>query len=180
MTTHWVLYKFYRHVNRPPTVLVDVLESKSAMKKLLKFPLVLCVIAYARSFPQPLITQLPAPTLLSNGTSSLNLTSISALDSDLKRVATMGILFGAVQGEAEMERKLTHQLADLVQTFNVSRPEVKSRKVAALERSMERDKVALGILGGALELATKKTMTYDQYRKEMQKLAEVWVQGVLC
>ncbi|XP_039430525.1 uncharacterized protein LOC120413640 [Culex pipiens pallens] len=141
------------------------------MKKLLKFPLVLCVIAYARSFPQPLITQLPAP-IPSNGTSSLNLTSISALDSDLKRVATMGILFGAVQGEAEMERKLTHQLADLVQTFNVSRPEVKSRKVAALERSMERDKVALGILGGALELATKKTMTYDQYRKEMQKLAE--------
>lgn len=179
MTTHWVLYKFYRHVNRPPTVLVDVLESESAMKKLLKFPLVLCVIAYARSFPQPLITQLPAP-IPSNGTSSLNLTSISALDSDLKRVATMGILFGAVQGEAEMERKLTHQLADLAQTFNVSRPEVKSRKVAALERSMERDKVALGILGGALELATKKTMTYDQYRKEMQKLAEVWVQGVLC
>lgn len=96
------------------------------------------------------------------------------MEQDLKRVAMLGILFGAVQGEAAMERKLNRQLQDLSRTFAVSKFDAKTRKVAALERTMERDQVAIGILNGALDLATK-TMTYEQYRREMRKLSEVCV-----
>lgn len=97
----------------------------------------------------------------------------SIIEKDLKRVAMIGILFGAVQGEAAMEKKLNRQLQDLSRTFGVSKFDAKTRKVAALERSMERDKVAIGILNGALDLASQ-SMTYEQYRREMRKLSEVW------
>ncbi|XP_058811130.1 uncharacterized protein LOC131676022 [Topomyia yanbarensis] len=120
------------------------------------------------SFPhtQTVITQVPPPKVI-----SVNKTSISLIDGDLKRIATIGILFGAVQGEAEMEKKLKRQLMDLSRTYNVTKFEVKSRKVAAMERTMERDRMAIGILNGALNLATK-SMTYEQYKREMSKLSE--------
>ncbi|XP_053699359.1 uncharacterized protein LOC128746332 [Sabethes cyaneus] len=136
------------------------------------WPIVLSVIG-AVAYPQShtvVITQVPPPpkvvpvnrTLVSSG---------SLMDSDLKRVATIGILFGAVQGEAQMEKKLNRQLTELSRAFNVSRSEVKARKVAAIERTMQRDQVAVRILSEALNLAMKP-MTYEQYKREMSKLAE--------
>lgn len=133
------------------------------------------------AYPQMVITQIPSPkvtppvlvTKWENATSPSATVAQSIIEQDLKRVAMIGILFGAVQGEAEMEKKLNRQLQDLSRTFGVTRFDVKTRKVAALERSMERDKVAIGILTGALDLASQ-SMTYEQYRREMRKLSEVW------
>nr|XP_029711071.1 uncharacterized protein LOC109427343 [Aedes albopictus] len=137
--------------------------------------------------PQVMVTQIPSPNRVtpvptfrqpanSSTTASPSLAappspSPSTMEQDLKRVAMLGILFGAVQGEAAMERKLNRQLQDLSRTFAVSKFDAKTRKVAALERTMERDQVAIGILNGALDLATKM-MTYEQYRREMRKLSE--------
>lgn len=128
--------------------------------------IVIGVAAYPQS--QIVITQVPPPKVV-----PVNRTAPSSLmDSDLKRVATVGILIGAVQSEAKMEMKLNRQLADLSRTFNVSKPEVNARKVAAIERTMQRDNVAVGILSEALSLAPKP-MTYEQYQREMSKLSEV-------
>ncbi|XP_065091277.1 uncharacterized protein LOC135712247 [Ochlerotatus camptorhynchus] len=110
-------------------------------------------------------------TTSENATSPSPTVGQSMIEQDLKRVAMIGILFGAVQGEAAMEKKLNRQLQDLSRTFGVTKFDVKTRKVAALERSMERDKVAIGILNGALDLASQP-MTYEQYRREMRKLSE--------
>ncbi|XP_062544718.1 uncharacterized protein LOC134211645 isoform X1 [Armigeres subalbatus] len=141
-------------------------------------------------YPQAVVTQIqspnrvtPVPTFRKPENSSISTASPktspspsptatkTTMEQDLKRVAMLGILFGAVQGEAEMERKLHRQLQDLSRTFAVTKFDAKTRKVAALERTMERDQVAIGILNGALGLATK-AMTYEQYRREMRKLSE--------
>lgn len=144
-------------------------------------------------YPQVMITQIPSPnrvtpvptfrkpensstTASPTPSSTKSPSAVKTMEQDLKRVAMLGILFGAVQGEAEMERKLNRQLQDLSRTFAVMKFDAKTRKVAALERTMERDQVALSILNGALDLATK-TMTYEQYKREMRKLSEVcWTQ----
>ncbi|XP_058446340.1 uncharacterized protein LOC131427296 [Malaya genurostris] len=134
------------------------------------------ISAYPRGglcFPhtQTVITQVPSPKVTPVNRTSEFTTVRSLIDGDLKRVATIGILFGAIQGEAEMEKKLKRQLQDLSRTYNVSKIEVKSRKIASMERTMERDKMAMEILNGALSLATKP-MSYDQYKREMSRLAE--------
>ena len=93
-------------------------------------------------------------------------------EAQLRKLSMIGMLFGAVKSEFEMENKMNSLMDDLKRNFHKMSDDIKRSKIKNLEKIMTRNDVSITILSDAINLATKN-MTYDQYNRDLQKLAHV-------
>ncbi|XP_055842764.1 uncharacterized protein LOC129909716 [Episyrphus balteatus] len=87
---------------------------------------------------------------------------------ELKTITTIGILNGALKAEKEMEKHLTGLVTDLILNTNISDKSTALPKITKIQDTIERDKNAVHILTGAMDLATK-SMSVKEYKEELQK-----------
>ncbi|XP_055912527.1 uncharacterized protein LOC129946389 [Eupeodes corollae] len=87
---------------------------------------------------------------------------------ELKTITTIGILNGALKAEKEMEKHLTTLVTDLILNTNISDKSAALPKVTKIEDTIERDRNAVRILTGAMDLATQSLSVKD-YKRELQK-----------
>ncbi|KFB41948.1 AGAP013464-PA-like protein [Anopheles sinensis] len=90
----------------------------------------------------------------------------------LRQIGTLGLLVGAVEVEAAIEARLEHLLKELEQ----SRPQDVTRRLATIDRTLERAQLSLEILGAGLDLTAADTRRIPsaqlQLRRELQKRAQ--------
>lgn len=97
------------------------------------------------------------------------LKSKTSLD-QIRRIATVGILAGAVRTERNMNERLSSMTREFFANFNSSTPEDNMEKLFNLEQIMERDKRAMEILGNALDFAIH-SKSYEEYKEDMETIA---------
>lgn len=89
---------------------------------------------------------------------------------EIRRIATVGILAGAVKTERSMNERLAALARDFFVNFNSSTVEANMGKLFNLEQTMERDKRVMEILGNALDYAIN-TKSLEQYKEDMDEIA---------
>lgn len=89
---------------------------------------------------------------------------------EIRRIATAGILAGAIRVERNMNKHLAELTQDFFKKFNSSTPEDNMEKLFDLEQTMERDKRAMEILGNALDFAIN-SKSYEEYKEDMDVIA---------
>lgn len=90
---------------------------------------------------------------------------------EIRRIATVGILAGAIEVERDMNDHLAAMTKDFFKNFNSSTPEDNMEKLFNLEQTMERDKRAMEILGNALDFAIN-TKSYEEYKENVEQIAK--------
>lgn len=88
---------------------------------------------------------------------------------EIRRIATVGILAGAVKVEQSMNEHLAALTREFFKNFNTSTPEDNMEKLFNLEQTMERDKRAMEILGNALDFAIH-SKSYEEYKEDMEAI----------
>lgn len=91
-------------------------------------------------------------------------------DDEIRRIATVGILSGAINVERNMNEHLAVLSRDFFKNFNSATAEDNMEKLYNLEQTMERDKRAMEILGNALDYAIH-SKSYEQYKEDMEAIA---------
>ncbi|XP_058127215.1 uncharacterized protein LOC131290675 [Anopheles ziemanni] len=88
----------------------------------------------------------------------------------LRQIGTLGLLVGAVEAEAAIEARLEQ----LLREFERSRPQDVTRRLANIDRTLERAQLSLEILGAGLDLTAGliPTAAPAQLRRELQKRAQ--------
>ncbi|XP_055383293.1 uncharacterized protein LOC129613317 [Condylostylus longicornis] len=87
----------------------------------------------------------------------------------LKTIAIIGLINGAVETEKKLEKYLTDKVADLVLNNVNLHEDDKKLRIEELERIIERDRYAIKILGIVLDYATH-TISSTEYRNQLKKL----------
>ncbi|XP_037029669.1 uncharacterized protein LOC119069655 [Bradysia coprophila] len=88
---------------------------------------------------------------------------------EIRRIATVGILAGALKTERSLNERLAALARDFFVNFNSSTVEDNMEKLFNLEQTMERDKRAMEILGNALDFAIH-SKNLDQYKEDMEEI----------
>lgn len=89
---------------------------------------------------------------------------------EIRRIATVGILAGAVKTERNLNERLAAMARDFFVNFNSSTVEANMEKLFNLEQTMERDKRVMEILGNALDFAIN-SKTLEKYNEDMEAIA---------
>lgn len=89
---------------------------------------------------------------------------------EIRRIATVGILAGAIKVEQSMNVHLAALTREFFNNFNTSTPENNMEKLFNLEQTMERDKRAMEILGNALDFAIH-SKSYEEYKEDIEEIA---------
>lgn len=89
---------------------------------------------------------------------------------EIRRIATVGILAGAIKVEQNMNEHLAALTREFFKNFNSSTPEDNMEKLYNLEQTMERDRRAMEILGNALDFAIH-SKSYEEYKEDMDEIA---------
>lgn len=87
----------------------------------------------------------------------------------IRRIATVGILAGAVKTEQNLNDRLAMMAREFFANFNTTTPEDNMEKLFTLEQMMERDKRAMEILENALDFAIH-SKTYEEYKEDMEAI----------
>ncbi|XP_049544044.1 uncharacterized protein LOC125956308 [Anopheles darlingi] len=95
---------------------------------------------------------------------------------DLRRLATIGLLFGAIETEAAVERAVGRQLRDL-RTTQGSPHHQQQAALTGLTSVLERGRIALELLNHGLELAAAPPLprtlsSSGDYRRELRKRSQ--------
>lgn len=90
---------------------------------------------------------------------------------EIKRIATVGMLAGALKVEQNMRENLRKIVNEFYREFNASTPEENMDKIFLLEETMERDKRAIQILSNALDYA-RDVRSYEAYKDRMEAIAK--------
>lgn len=88
---------------------------------------------------------------------------------EIRRIATVGILAGAIKVERNMNQHLAALTRDFFTKFNSFTPEENMERLFNLEQTMERDKRAMEILGNALDFAIH-SKSYEEYKEDMDEI----------
>lgn len=88
---------------------------------------------------------------------------------EIRRIATVGILAGAIKTERNLNERLAALARNFFVNFNSSTAEDNMENLFRLEQSMERDKRAMAILVNALDFAIN-SKTIEEYKEDMEEI----------
>lgn len=88
-----------------------------------------------------------------------------------RRIATIGLLMGAIRSEEQMEKELIRMTHDLLDNFNTSSMAEKETKLKEISKFVQRDLRAMFILSSAIDL-TQYNASVAEFRNAMKEFAQ--------
>lgn len=90
-------------------------------------------------------------------------------ETDMRIIATVGLVSGALKLQDEMTKNLHRLATELVGDFNASTPHENMDKLLAIEETMEHDKASIEVMNSILGFA-RNAKTFDEFQKDMKRI----------
>lgn len=90
-------------------------------------------------------------------------------DADMRIIATVGLVSGALKVQDEMKTNLQRLSNELIINFNDSTPQQNFDKLVAIEETIQRDKASIDVMNSILKFA-RNEKTFENFQNDMKQI----------